>query len=268
MAEVAQGAVAPAVTDVPAPEGATVVADPAPPPEGETPPVTTEPTFKQKDMDRVVAKERRRFEKEMEVRISERVRLEVAERELRAKTESTQPKGEPQPGDFTDAKEYVKALVRHEREQERATEKQQSETQREQQGQAEQGRRMVEAVMKSAEALGVDDFEQVAFNPDLPVTPAMAVAIEESEVAAKVLYHLGQNPAEAARIAKLRTTHQVREIAKLEAKLTAAPATTKAPPPITPTSSTATVEQRLEDADYDTFVKIRRKQNAAKNGRS
>lgn len=68
------------------------------------------------------------------------------------------------------------------------------------------------------------DFAEVAQNPDLPVTREMGEAIVESEIGPKILYHLGKNPDEAARIAKLSPVAQVREIGKLEAKLEAAAA--------------------------------------------
>ena len=73
--------------------------------------------------------------------------------------------------------------------------------------------------------------------------------------------------AEAQRIAKLSPTRQIVELNAIRSKLTAPPTPTKVPAPIVPNSSTASVEKRLEDADYDDFVKIRRKQIAARNGR-
>jgi len=82
-----------------------------------------------------------------------------------------------------------------------------------------------------------DDFEQVAYNPNLKITQVMAQAIQSSEVGPEVAYHLGTNPKEAERISKLAPILQAREIGKLEAKLSDAPPvkkTSSAPAPISP----------------------------------
>lgn len=82
-----------------------------------------------------------------------------------------------------------------------------------------------------------DDFEAVAYNQSLPVTDHMAATIQSSENGPEILYHLGQNPNEAARISRLQPLLQAREIGKLEATLAAAPPvkrTSTAPAPIDP----------------------------------
>lgn len=85
------------------------------------------------------------------------------------------------------------------------------------------------------------DFEQVAYNPSLPITEVMAQTIRVSEVGPEVLYHLGQNPKEAARIAKLAPFLQAKEIGRIEAKLADAPPAPRkvssAPAPIRPAST-------------------------------
>jgi hypothetical protein len=72
-------------------------------------------------------------------------------------------------------------------------------------------------VSKAAEKY--DDFEAVALDPDLPISPAMAEAINESDIGPEVAYWLGSNQDEAKRIAKLTPLAQAREIGKLEARL-------------------------------------------------
>lgn len=82
-----------------------------------------------------------------------------------------------------------------------------------------------------------DDFEQVAKNPNLPVSEYMAQAIMASDVGPDVLYWLGSNPKDAARIAKQPPLMQAREIGKIEASLEANPPvkkTSSAPTPISP----------------------------------
>jgi hypothetical protein len=86
-----------------------------------------------------------------------------------------------------------------------------------------------------------DDFEQVAYNPNLPITDVMAEAIQSSEIGPDLAYHLGSNPKEAERIARLSPFLQAKEIGKLEAKLASEPPkptkTSSAPAPIAPVNS-------------------------------
>lgn len=87
----------------------------------------------------------------------------------------------------------------------------------------------------SAAAVEMSDFEAVALNTSLPVTQTMGDAIMGSDVGPKVLYHLGSHPAEAQRIAKLSPIDQIREIGKLEVKLS---------PPDTPASDENELPQK------------------------
>ena len=87
-----------------------------------------------------------------------------------------------------------------------------------------------------------DDFERVAYNPTLPVTDNMALAIQASDQGPDVLYWLGSNPKEARRIAELPPILQAKEIGKIEATLAANPPakkTSSAPVPITPVTPRA-----------------------------
>lgn len=88
-----------------------------------------------------------------------------------------------------------------------------------------------------------DDFEQVAYNPNLRITAEMAQTIQASDIGPEVAYHLGTNPKEADRISRLSPLMQAREIGRIEAKLAADPPvkrTTNAPPPITPITARST----------------------------
>ena len=85
-----------------------------------------------------------------------------------------------------------------------------------------------------------DDFEQVAYNPNLRVTDVMAETIKASDMGPDLAYWLGTNPKEADRISRLSPLLQAREIGKIEAKLAASPPvkpTTSAPAPITPVTA-------------------------------
>lgn len=96
------------------------------------------------------------------------------------------------------------------------------------------------------------DFDQVAYNPNLRITPQMAEAIRLSDVGPEVAYHLGMNPQEAARISRLSPIAQAKEIGKLEVEVTKAPPvkkTTSAPEPIRPVASRSTPTPVLDTTD-------------------
>jgi hypothetical protein len=85
-----------------------------------------------------------------------------------------------------------------------------------------------------------DDFEQVAYNPKLPITNVMAETIQSSDIGPELAYYLGSNPKEADRISRMTPLGQAKEIGKIEAKLAAEPPvkrTTSAPAPISPVTA-------------------------------
>ena len=87
-----------------------------------------------------------------------------------------------------------------------------------------------------------DDFEQVAYNPQLRVTDVMAETIKSSDLGPDLAYWLGSNPKEADRISRLSPLLQAREIGKIEAKIGAEPfqkKTSSAPEPIRPVTARA-----------------------------
>lgn len=84
------------------------------------------------------------------------------------------------------------------------------------------------------------DFDAVVSNPSLPITNDMAAVIMDSDRGPEVAYHLGKNPAEAARIARLSPVAQAKELGRLEERLSAPRAMPKQPPaPFTPVGGTA-----------------------------
>ena len=96
------------------------------------------------------------------------------------------------------------------------------------------------------------DFEQVAYNPTLPVTDVMAQTIQSSDIGPDLIYHLGSNPKEAERISRLSPLLQAREIGKIEARLAADPParkTTSAPAPIAPVTARSTSAPTYDTTD-------------------
>jgi len=87
-----------------------------------------------------------------------------------------------------------------------------------------------------------DDFQQVAYNPNLPITNVMAETIQSSDIGPELAYYLGSNPKEADRISRMTPLSQAKEIGRIEAKLAADPPvkrTTSAPAPISPVTARA-----------------------------
>jgi len=202
------------VAEVPAPEQ---VATAAPEPEDQTPEVadeaTSEKLFTQEELNaefgKRLARERRKMEREFAAKLA--------------------PTPAPENADTPEA--YAEALAYQKAEQiirEREAQKQQSETLENYRDREEEARDKYE------------DFEQVAYNPNLRITEVMAQSIQASEIGPDVAYFLGANPKEADRISKLQPILQAKEIGKLEAKLADNPVvkkTTSAPTPIAPVTA-------------------------------
>ena len=97
-----------------------------------------------------------------------------------------------------------------------------------------------------------DDFEQVAYNPRLPVSDVMAQTIQASEIGPDIAYFLGSNPKEADRISRLSPFLQAKEIGKIEAKLADNPPVKKsssAPAPISPVAPRGGTARVIDTTD-------------------
>jgi hypothetical protein len=227
---------APKLADVPAPELETTAAPE--PVEIETPeeqPVEQEAskTFTQEELDAIVgkrlAREQRKWEREQAQRIAEQ--------------QARQQPTDIAPEHFETYEDYAEALA--ERKAQELLARREAE---------QQQRAYLEAYHDREEVARdrYDDFEQVAYNPNLPVTEAMARAIQASEIGPDVLYHLGSTPSEAARISRLDPILQAREIGKIEARLSAEPLvkkTSNAPAPIAPVTARSNGAPRYDTTD-------------------
>lgn len=97
-----------------------------------------------------------------------------------------------------------------------------------------------------------EDFESVAYNPNVRITEAMADTIRASDIGPDLAYWLGSNPKEADRISRLSPLAQAKEIGKIEVKLTDNPPvkrTTSAPAPITPVTARASTNPSYDTTD-------------------
>jgi len=214
------------VADSPAPEQvptAEPVAEETQAPENEQPTEQQSKTFTQEELDAIVgkrlAREQRKWEREQSRRVQE---APAGTAEL------------PAPEQFESVDAYADALAVRKAEEllvKREADRQKMD--------------MLEAYQdREEEARGkYEDFEQVAYNPKLPITSVMAETIQASDIGPDLAYYLGTNPREADRISRLTPFLQAKEIGKLEAKISSAPVlkkTTSAPPPIAPISGRGT----------------------------
>jgi hypothetical protein len=218
-----------AVSAAPEPDATAAPVPETTPPEGQT----TDKTFSQEELDAIVgkrlAREQRKWEREQAQRVAE--------------TQARAPVAPPAADDFESASAYADALA-DQRAQELLNKRETAKAQAE----------LLAAYHdREEEARGkYDDFEQVAYNPKLPVTDAMAQTIQASDIGPDVIYWLGSNPKEAARISALPGLLQAREIGKIEAKLATNPPvkrTSTAPAPIAPVAARASGSSAYDTTD-------------------
>lgn len=213
-------------------EQAVAEISPAPEPEATAAPETAvespeeqQPTksFSQEELDAIVSKrlarEQRKWEREQAQRLAEQ----------QAKPPVAPP---ADPNDFESAHQYAEALA-----------EQKAREMLAQREAARQQAEIIEAYRDREEEVRekYEDFEQVAYNPNLPVSDVMAQAIQASDIGPEVIYFLGSNPKEAGRIFHLPPVLQAKEIGKIEAKLVDNPPvkkTSTAPAPLAPVTAT------------------------------
>lgn len=219
----------------PAPEA---TAAPAPEPDNSSPeptPPEVSKTFSQEELDAIVGKRLAREQRKWEREQAQRIRTAPPSPEV--------PVAPIQPDDFANAQTYADALA--ERKAYELVAQRDAEYQRQTTLDAYQDR--------EEEARGkYDDFDQVAYNPKLPVTDSMAQTIQSSDNGPDVIYYLGSNPKEADRIARLSPLLQAREIGKIEAKIVSNPPakkTSTAPAPIAPVSARASGSPAFDTTD-------------------
>lgn len=188
-------------------------------------------TFTQEELDAIVgkrlAREQRKWERE----------------QSRKAQEAPQPTVAPSLEQFESVDEYADALAI--RKAEELLAKREAERQK---------MDMLEAYHDREEEARskYEDFEQVAYNPKLPITSVMAETIQASDLGPDLAYYLGTNPREADRISRLSPFLQAKEIGKIEAKISSEPVlkkTTSAPPPIAPISGRGTGAPTYDTTD-------------------
>jgi len=190
-------------------------------------------TFTQEELDAAIGKRLAREQRKWE-------REQAARQAVQPAPKSVEP---PSVEQFQSPEAYAEALAEQKAEElirRREAERQRSE--------------ILESYHEKEEEIRAkyEDFEQVAYNPNLSITPVMAESIQASDIGPEVAYFLGSNPKEADRIARLQPFLQAKEIGKIEAKLAANPPvkkTTSAPAPISPVTAKSSGQPAYDTTD-------------------
>jgi len=202
-------------------------------PEAVEPAAEAPKTFSQEELDAAIgkrlAREQRKWEREQAAR--------AAEKQLKTPVEI------PPIEQFNSPDEYAEVLAERKAEELLARREQ-----------ARMQSEIIESYHDKEEDARIkyDDFEQVAYNPKLPITDAMAQTIQASEVGPDMAYYLGSNPKEADRISRLSPLQQAKELGKIEAKLADNPVvkkTSSAPAPIAPITARSTGSPATDTTD-------------------
>lgn len=201
----------------------------------------------------------------------DKYKLERENADLKAKLDKTsdtppdeRKEKKPEPGDFESYEKYQEALMdwkldqRHARDAEKQAEEEEANDLKETE----------KVFYNRLEEFGnknEDFFDLVINNKDLKITEDMFNAVIDSEHAAEVLYHLGKNPEETAKIAALSPIAVIREIGKIEAQFTGntepepepKKKITKAPDPITPINGTGKAEKEPGEMSNEEYRRWR-----------
>jgi len=112
------------------------------------------------------------------------------------------------------------------------------------------------------------DYVEVAESDQVRIDVPMAHTAIQAENGAEILYHLGKNPEEAARIAALPPANQIFEIGRLSATLARGQQVdvSRAPPPLTPLNSSreAATDQNREETMEEVARRVAKRESGAR----
>ena len=223
-----------------------------------------------------LTKQREEAKRETEAAIA---RAEAAERknqEMEARLnppKAIEPDAKPQANQFTDAFEYAEALSEwsaenalRQRDNQEAQKKQQAD--RDKMATSWKDRQATFEVKQP-------DYQEMIASSEVSVSDPIRDAILESDMGPELLYHLAENPEIAQSWATKSIITSLRELGKLEAKLSIdkpaavdpAPKPSKAPTPITPIKGSNAPMENLVDSDGNftgTYQQFRALEKAGK----
>ena len=191
----------------------------------------------------------------------ERPRLEEITRPARAAEESGLG-AEPKQADFDDYEKYIDAKMTYTTRRARAEWDRDQERKRRETDQLEK----ISALQTKIREEGFkshDDFEEVALDPSVPITPLVVELLAESEIPHEVAYYLGKNRTEAIALSRMTPVQAARAIARIEMAISgnarAIPSTPKlpsAPAPINPVGSSHAVSKdpdKMSQKEYEAW---------------
>ena len=135
-----------------------------------------------------------------------------------ARPRQEEPSGKPVPSQFQDYESYIEAVAEW-----KADQKLKRSAPNRKRNSANVKHRNAQARYSKNSAAQRRNMRisEVALDPSVPITQHMAEAIADSDMGGDVAYYLGTHRDEAHRIASLSPVQQVRELTKLETKLSA-----------------------------------------------
>ena len=199
-----------------------------------------EPPWFKKRFDKITyQREQERRDKEAALAKAQELaeeKIRLAEELEKVKNERLKTDGRPKLEDFETDEDFYDALTEWKWDQREAKAKElqakENETKTRQQKEAEFAERVANTNKSGKKKY--KDYEQVVFSlPGDVMSNEMAQALFETVAPEDIAYHLGKNPSEAAKIAKLSPLKKAIALGKIEERLTNKK-TTNAPPPISP----------------------------------
>lgn len=183
--------------------------------------------------------------------------------EVTSEITNTKPKSD----NYDDYNDYLEALTDWKVDQRIAKEHEESkkvEVEREIQSQQAQVDKVFQESLKTAQSKHPDWVDTIKASPIL-FHPAAIGAMKESLDGAEVMYFLAKNPVEAERISQLSPMSQVREIGKIEVRLTPPKAPeprriTNTGEPVKTVSGAGVVERDPDKMSMDDYAKWRMSQ--------
>lgn len=213
-------------------------------------------TFTQDELNQIIQKEKAKAEAKAERRALKAYR-ETLERFAPPQPVQQQSDGKPSRAAFNgDDEAYVEALT--------DWKISQRDQQTRQQREAEQQQSTVTKTEKLySEAAKLPGFDRETFE-ELPLTPAIAQTLIDSDAAAVLMAWMASNQAEVERISRLPAHRQAAELGKVEARLATVKQHKEPPPPIKTVSGGGSVSNgNLQSVkSMDEYIKIRTAQGA------
>lgn len=227
--------------------------------------------FTQAELDAIVQKRAAKAERKAEARYAE-LQAQIAELKTPKAAAESKTESAPKREEFSSYEDFVEAKALHTARTEARKEleafKSESKKEREESTRAKaqsEFKARVDGVIEAGRK-AFPDFDAVineaVSDEVIPKSGPLYEAIMDSDMGEKLAYHLAKNPAEAERIQRLSVLGQIRELGKLEDKLSAKKEPRETMEPIG--GRTSTVSGLRDDSDMNSWMKARQKQASSR----